>query len=135
MAAVFDPYMEEKDPTCHLSESRMYGFFLGLDILMRVCTKKYHGDKRNLAICCFNLGMKFYGKEQALYIPIDPEDAKRIEYSIIADKLDGKIYRDNIYNHIQGFHREIYKYLMAPQIFPCKFSELLTAIKKNLGYP
>lgn len=124
MATVFD----EKIKT--IRDNERFGFFLGLDILMRVCTKKYRGDHKNLAICCFNLGQKYFYKESSYFISIDNETAKRIEYNIIANYLEGKIYRDTIYNHIQEEHERIYRYLMSPDIFPCKFSVLL----KNISH-
>jgi len=127
MATVFDEKITK------LRENERFGFFLGLDILMRVCTKKYRGDHKNLAICCFNLGQKYFYKESSYFIPIDTETAKRIEYNIIANYLEGKIYRDTIYNHIQdNQHERIYRYIMSPDIFPCKFSVLLKNISHAL---
>lgn len=128
MAQIFDEQL------LHCTTNQYYGLFLGLDILMRVCSKKYKGNGRNLAICCFNLGMKYYYKETSKFITIDTDTAKRIEYNIIANYLQGKIYRDTIYNHIGTHQNDVYKYLMAPDILmPCKFSSLLHAIKNNLS--
>lgn len=116
-----------------LTRNMYFGFFLGLDILMRVCSKKYKGDGSKLAICCFNLGMKYYYKESSVFDEIDDTSAKRVEYRIIAEILGGKLYRDTIYNHIGGKSSPIYRYLMAPDhILPCKFSSLLHAINKTL---
>lgn len=126
MARVFDIQIER----CGIND--LFGLFLGLDILMRVCRKKYKGDGEKLAICCFNIGQKFFEKETAYFIPIGNEDAKRIEYSIIATHLGGKIYRDTVYNNIMDHHLEIYRYLMAPELFPCKFSTLVRSIRNHL---
>lgn len=127
MANVFDEQLED------LSDNQMYGFFLGLDILMRVCAKKYRGDTKNLAICCFNLGMKYFDKESAKFIPISVDAAKRIEYNIISSYLGGKIYRDTVYNHIGDHADKIYRYLMAPDLLPNKLSVLINAIRKSLS--
>lgn len=132
MAQVFDSQIDR------LSDNELFGFFLGLDILMRVCSKKYRGNGRNLAICCFNLGMKFYDKETAKFMRIDHEDAKRIEYNIISSHLGGRIYRDNIYNHICRDPIRVYRYLMAPDVpdgkslLPNKLSTLIRVIRKAL---
>lgn len=114
-----------------------YGFFLGLDILMRVCVNKYRGKPRDLAICCYNLGVKYFDKECANVIPLESETVKRVEYSIISVHLKGRIYRDNLYNHVQptvSNRRRIYKYLMSPSLFskPVSFSELLETVQKLL---
>ena len=126
MAQVFDSQLNL------LSDNELFGFFLGIDILMRVCFKKYRGNGRNLAICCFNLGMKFYDKETAKFMRIDPDDSKRIEYSIISTHLSGKIYRDNVYNHIYKDHVRVYRYLMAPDLLPNKLSTLINVIRQAI---
>jgi len=126
MAKVFDSYLDI------ISENEMYGFFLGLDILMRVCHRKYKGKERNLAVCCFNLGMKYFGKESARFSRIDNEDAKKIEYNIIANHLSGNIYRDTVYNHINSNPERIYTYLMSNKLFPNKLSTVVSAIRKVL---
>lgn len=132
MAQVFDSQLDL------LSDNELFGFFLGLDILMRVCVKKYKGKGRNLAICCFNLGMKYYDKESAKFMRIDNDDARRIEYSIITTHLGSKIYRDNIYNHIYRDHSRVYRYLMAPDIpgirslLPNKLSVLINGLRKAI---
>jgi serine/threonine protein kinase len=127
MGTVFDSQITR------LSGDKLYGFFLGLDILMRVCSKKYRGDERNLAICCFNLGMKYFDKEVAIFMRIPPDDAKRIEYNIISNHLGGKIYRDNIYNHIGKDHMRVYRYLMAKDLYPNKLSTLINGIRTVLS--
>lgn len=130
MAKVFDSMIDKLD------YSSRYGFFLGLDILMRVCTKKYRGSGTNLAICCFNLGMKFFEKESAIFIKIkDVETVKRIEASIIQSHLFGKIYRDNVYNHIQDEKhiKRIYRYLMSNEILGRPFSQILKGITTALN--
>ncbi len=114
-----------------------YGFFLGLDILMRVCVNKYRGKPKDLAICCYNLGMKYFDKESARIIPLDAEVVKRVEYSIIANHLKGKVYRDTLYNHVQpttSNRKRIYNYLMTPSLFtkPQLFPELLEAVQQLL---
>ena len=114
-----------------------HGFFLGLDMLLRVCVNKYRGRPRDLAICCYNLGMKYFNKETARVIPLEAETIKRVEYSIIATHLKGKVYRDTIYNHVEptiSNKKRIYKYLMTPSLFtrPRRFSELLEAIQSLL---
>lgn len=126
MALVFDEQIDL------LSGTKKYGFFLGLDILMRVCTKKYRGNARNLAICCFNLGMKFFDKEDARFIPIDANKAKSIEYNIISTHLAGRIYRDNVFNHINDHHKRVYRYLLAPDLLPNKISVLIRVIRRAL---
>lgn len=126
MATVFDSQID------YLSDNEIFGFFLGLDIMMRVCSKKYRGNGRNLAICCFNLGMKFFDKETAKFMRIDNEDAKRIEYSIISNHLGGKIYRDTVYNHINKEYKRVYRYLLAPDLLPNKLSVLVNGIRKAL---
>lgn len=127
MLQVFDKQMPL------LSENQLYGFFLGLDILMRVCVKKYKGNDKNLAICCFNLGIKFFDKETAHYIPIDAEDAKRIEYSIIADKLDGRVYRDTVYKCLGREPRRIYTFVTANDTLNRKFSLIVRTIEQLLN--
>ena len=125
MATVFD----EQIDGC----SSYVPFFLGLDILMRVCATKPRSNTnmKNLAICCYNMGQKFFYAEHANCIKMDMATAKRMEFSII-EKLKGRIYRRTIYSELQSNHMEIYKFLMAPDIFPCKFSSLLKEIKKQL---
>jgi len=126
MAQVFDSQLNL------LSDNELFGFFLGIDILMRVCSKKYRGNGRNLAICCFNLGMKFYSGELAKFMRIDSDDSKRIEYNIISTHLSGKIYRDNVYNHIYKDHKRVYRYLMATDLLPNKLSVLISVIRRAL---
>ena len=127
MAKVFDAEFNS------ISEKRFYGFFLGLDILMRVCRIRSRMDPKKLAICCFNIGMKYYDKEIATCIPIDPNDAKRIEYDIIVEKLRGSIYRDTIYNHIQKYPNKIYRYMISlSKEFPVRFSELCIVINTHI---
>lgn len=126
MATVFDSQLNI------LTDNKLYGFFLGLDILMRVCNRKYKGNGRNLAICCFNLGMKYFDKEFATFMRIPNEDAKRIEYNIISNYLGGRIYRDNIYNHIGKDHVRVYRYLLAQDLYPNKLSTLINVIRKAL---
>lgn len=128
MAKVFDNFISQIGTDKELYTQEWFGFFLGLDILMRVCTKKYRGNGEQLAICCFNLGMKFFDKEAARFLDIDTEDAKRIEYSIIAEKLQGSIYRNTVYNVLAQSPDRIYRYLLAGKLFPCKFSDLVSAI-------
>lgn len=138
MAKVFD-----SEISGHLSEIEIYGFFLGLDILMRVCETPYKGGAHNLAVCCFNLGMKYYSKESAKFIPISGsnEDVKRIEYNIISRYLKGKIYRPTVYSVIASEHKRIYKYLLAPSVlgskmpqgmYGYKFSTLVEAVQVAL---
>ena len=133
MAKVFDEQLYRNDADVLLPRE-IYGFFLGLDILMRVCSKKRRGDEVSLAKCCYNLGMKYYFKESARCIPVDSDTVKRKEYTIISSYLGGKIYRDFIYNHIQKpeHAKSIYKYIMAQKIYPCQFSSLLHAIESIL---
>lgn len=128
MARVFDDRLDT------ITESNLLGFFLGLDILMRVCTKKYSGDGEKLAICCYNIGIKYFHKENASCMYIDTETAKRIEYNIIAMYLEGKIYRDTVYSAIRHRPEKIYKYLMAPSLYneKRKYSELVSAISKMI---
>lgn len=128
MAKVFDAEFNS------LTEPRRFGFFLGLDILMRVCRTKTRMDHKKLAICCFNIGMKYYDKEIAYTIPIDINDSKRIEYDVIVEKLQCQIYRDNVWNHIQGHPDKIYRYMLClANHFPVRFSELCTIIKTHLA--
>lgn len=126
MAQVFDSQIDI------LSDNELFGFFIGLDIMMRVCCKKYRGNGRNLALCCFNLGMKFFDKETAKFMRMDNEDAKRIEYNIISNHLGGKIYRDTVYNHLNREYKRIYRYLLAPDLLPNKLSVLVNVIRKAL---
>lgn len=126
MLEVFDEKMGK------ITDDGWYGFFLGLDILMRVVTTKYRGDQRKLAICCYNLGMKFFNKEDAMTIPIDVEDAKRIEDTIITAKLKGHIYRHTIYASIHEEPHKIYKYVTATELYPCQYDDLLSAIREKL---
>lgn len=127
MGKVFD------DAITTTSIGRMYGLFLGLDILMRVMTKQSAwSSERSLAICCYNMGIKFFDKETARCIPLDTDVTNRYEYAIIAMHLKGRIYRDTIYNHVQSDHERIYKYLMDRRIYPVKFSLLTRTIKSIL---
>lgn len=131
MAEIFDLYVNK------LTSNQYYGFFLGLDILMRICTKKYRGNGQHLAICCLNLGMKYYYKEVSLFHPIEKPKAVDIESRIISNYLGGKIYRDCIYNHIEDNHADIYRYLISLgnneyNILPCSFSNLCNIITKHL---
>jgi serine/threonine protein kinase len=127
MVKVFDSEINSMD------ERTWFGFFLGLDIMARVCRTKYSGDAKKLAICCFNIGMKYFDKETAKTIPIGAEDAKTIEYRIIVEKLRGEVYRDTIYNHIQEHPLRLYGYLVSAKIFPRKFSELRDGIIQHFA--
>lgn len=127
MAKVFDGELNS------MNSRTWFGFFLGLDILARVCRTKYTGDGKKLAICCFNIGMKYFDKEMAKTIPIDSNDAKAIEYRIIVEKLNGDIYRDTIYNHIRKNPLRIYAYLVSPHIFPRRFMELKDGIVMHMN--
>lgn len=127
MAKVFDGELNS------MNSRTWFGFFLGLDILARVCRTKYTGDGKKLAICCFNMGMKYFDKEMAKTINIDPNDAKIIEYRIIVEKLNGDIYRDTIYNHIRKNPLRLYAYLVSPTLFPRKFSDLRDGIASHMS--
>lgn len=128
MAKVFDAEFNS------ISGNKFFGFFLGLDILMRVCkNRSIRVDNRKLAICCYNIGMRYFDKELASTIPIDPNDAKRIEYDIIVEKLQCNIYRDTVYNRIQDYPNRIYRYLLTlSHRFPVKFSNFVSAIRSHL---
>lgn len=127
MLSIFDAQIDK------ISIDKMYGFFLGLDIMMRVCVKPYKGNGITLATCCFNMGMKFYDKESAYFIRMkDKEAIKRTEYSIISTHLKGKIYRENIYNCIQMHPKVVYKYITANDLLGHHFDIILKAIKRKL---
>jgi serine/threonine protein kinase len=127
MAKVFDGELNS------MSSRTWFGFFLGLDILARVCRTKYTGDGKKLSICCYNIGMKYYDKEIAKTIDIDPEDAKTIEYRIIVEKLQGDVYRDTVYNHVRANPLRLYAYLVSPSVYGWKFSKLVEGIKEHLS--
>jgi len=128
MAKVFDHQITNGIST------DMIGLFLGLDILMRVCKTPYSGNHRKLAICCYNIGMKYFHGVNARCIQIDDNDTKILEYRIIAEKLKGVVYRDTVYNHIQLYHKKIYKYMMSP-LFPRRLSEVVDGVKAHLSLP
>lgn len=123
MLDVFDKQMD------NISDDQWHGFFLGLDILMRVVSNKYRGNPTYLAICCYNLGMKYFDKECAITIDIDKDKAKSIEYSIISNKLKGSIYRDTVYSQTSIDPHIIYKYITAKELYPCSNLDLIKAIK------
>lgn len=127
MGKVFD------DAITTTSTRKMYGLFLGLDILMRIMSKQASwSSERDLAICCYNMGIKFFDKETASCIPLDVATTNKYEYAIVAMHLKGRIYRDTIYNHVHNHHERIYKYLMDRRIYPVKFSVLLRAVQATL---
>ncbi len=125
MITVFDEQMDA------IEDDQWHGFFLGLDILMRVVSRKYRGNPRDLAICCYNLGMKYYDKEEAITLPISDDIAKRIEYAIIADKLKGSIYRTTIYDSMIIDPATLYKYILAKELYPCMHDDLVTALRNR----
>lgn len=125
MLNIFDEKIDEI-----MNENDAYVFFLGLDILSRVCIKPNKTNHKNLAICCYNIALKFFQKEDANCIALDDENVKTIEYRIIAEKLEGKIYRNTVYSKIGGDHKQIYKYLANDKIYPRKLSEVVDAISE-----
>lgn len=115
-------------------DDELFGFFLGLDILIRSCSTKYRGNGVNLAICCFNLGMKYYNKGEARHIKIDNEKAKTIESKIILDYLGGKIYRTTVWHILCQYKTNIMNYLLSPDIYPTTLYKIVNAIQEYMSH-
>lgn len=80
-----------------------FGLFLGLDILMRVCTDQRLSKRKYIASCCYNMGMKYFSKEYGIHVHVNADTANDIEAGVIK-YLDGHIYRPTLYSTL-SFHK------------------------------